>query len=99
MSNLITKPRLIFLIILLLLVGSVGQTQAQGPGELQWAKQAGGTSFDYGIGIATDGDGNSLVTGYFQGTATFGAGEANETSLTSAGSDDMTLLKKLHFDD
>ena len=44
-------------------MGSVGQTQAAGPGELQWAKQAGGTAWDGGNGIATDGDGNGLVTG------------------------------------
>jgi hypothetical protein len=91
MSNFTTKPLLIFLILLLLLVGGVGQTQAAGPGELQWATKAGGTSYDYGYGIATDGDGNSLVMGYFQGTATFGAGEANETSLTSAGYYDEIL--------
>ncbi|MDY6987422.1 MAG: DUF4347 domain-containing protein, partial [Thermodesulfobacteriota bacterium] len=62
-------------------------------GALVWAKKAGGTSRDFGCGIAIDGSGNSLVTGYFQGTATFGAGEANETTLTSAGNFDIFVAK------
>ncbi|MDY6986929.1 MAG: SBBP repeat-containing protein, partial [Thermodesulfobacteriota bacterium] len=62
-------------------------------GALLWAKQAGGTSSAWGDGIATDGSGNSLVTGSFEGTATFGAGEANETSLTSAGGPDIFVAK------
>ena len=49
-------------------------------GVIDWAVRAGGSSGDYGRGIASDGSGGSLVTGYFHGTATFGA-----TSLTSSG--------------
>ena len=59
-------------------------TKAQ---ELDWAKRAGGTSFDQGVGIATDGAGHSYVTGSFSGMATFGPGDANQTMLTAAGSD------------
>ncbi|MGH8564957.1 MAG: SBBP repeat-containing protein, partial [Gammaproteobacteria bacterium] len=62
-------------------------------GALVWAKQAGGTSFDEGRGIAVDGSGNSYVTGIFRGTATFGPGEANETMLTSAGGSDVFVAK------
>ena len=51
---------------------------------LLWATQAGGTG-DEGLGIATTERGDSYVTGYFSGTATFGAGEPNETTLTPAG--------------
>jgi hypothetical protein len=47
--------------------------------------QAGGTESDGGEGIAADRYGNSLVTGFFIGTATFGPGEANETVLTGGG--------------
>ena len=54
-------------------------------GDLVWAKRAGGTSFDSGIGIALDGAGNSYVTGLFSDSATFGPGETNETTLTGAG--------------
>ncbi len=62
-------------------------------GDLVWAKRAGGTGFDAGIGIAVDGSGNSYVTGFFQGSATFGPGETNETTLTSAGISDIFVAK------
>ncbi|NOY58069.1 MAG: hypothetical protein GXO75_03915, partial [Calditrichaeota bacterium] len=61
--------------------------------QLQWAKNAGGTSDDWGFSIAFDDDGNSLVTGYFEETATFNAGEPNETTLTSAGDKDIFVAK------
>ena len=62
-------------------------------GELVWAKRAGGTSDDGGVGIALDGAAHSYVTGQFVGSATFGPGETNETTLTSAGSDDIFVAK------
>jgi hypothetical protein len=62
-------------------------------GALLWATSAGGTSIDRGFGIATDRRGNGYVTGDFFGTATFGAGEANETVLTVAGDFDVFVAK------
>ena len=62
-------------------------------GDLVWAKRAGGTSNDQGRGIAVDGSGNSFVTGSFQDPATFGPGETNETTLTSAGGSDIFVAK------
>lgn len=53
--------------------------------ELEWATSAGGIGSDGGDAIATDQRRNSSVTGSFRGTATFGAGEANETVLSSGG--------------
>lgn len=42
-------------------------------GNVIWAKQAGGSDFDMGFGIAIDAQGNSLVTGYFiSSTISFG---------------------------
>jgi hypothetical protein len=40
-----------------------------------------------------DAAGNNLVTGNFEGSATFGAGELNETTLESAGGTDIFLAK------
>jgi hypothetical protein len=62
-------------------------------GTVVWAKRAGGTSGDYGLGIAVDASGNSYATGYFQSaTITFGA-----TTLTNAsggsGYSDMYVVK------
>jgi len=53
-------------------------------GNFVWAQKAGGTGSDRGLAIATDFLGNSYVTGYFNGSATFGT-----TTLTSAGLQDM----------
>jgi hypothetical protein len=64
-----------------------------GAGRLVWATQAGGTIFEWGLGIAADGAGNSYVTGSFSAAATFGAGEPNETVLTSAGDRDLFVAK------
>jgi hypothetical protein len=57
-------------------------------GNWLWANQAGGTSWDYGLGIAIDSSGNSYVTGYFQGTASFGT-----TTITSSGNYDIFVAK------
>ena len=57
-------------------------------GTYEWATQAGGTGHDYGYGVSVLADGSSIVTGYFQGTATFGS-----TTLTSAGSKDVFVAK------
>ena len=62
-------------------------------GDLVWAKRAGGTNDDRSRGIAVDGAGNSYVTGFFKDSATFGPGETNETTLTTAGSDDIFVAK------
>jgi hypothetical protein len=61
--------------------------------ELDWSTSADGSGFDLGKGIATTPRGNSYVTGRFSGTAIFGPGEPNETTLTSAGSFDIFVAK------
>ena len=56
-------------------------------GAIEWAVQAGGTSYDGGYGIAHDGAEGALVTGYFYGNASFGS-----TSLTSRGLQDVFVM-------
>jgi hypothetical protein len=62
------------------------QGVAQAP-SFAWAKSAGG-GYTYGIGVAVDGSGNSYITGYFYGTATFGS-----TTLTSSGAEEVFIAK------
>ena len=57
-------------------------------GTVQWMQSAGSTNSDNSNSIAVDGSGNVYITGYYQGTATFGA-----TLKTSAGSDDIFVAK------
>lgn len=57
-------------------------------GNAVWARQAGGAGADFGQDIATDNAGNSVITGYFSGTANF-----NSTPLTSAGGDDLFVAR------
>ncbi|MDJ0972838.1 MAG: hypothetical protein QNJ98_00085 [Planctomycetota bacterium] len=52
-------------------------------GTLTWARAVSSPGNAHGQGIATRADGSCVVTGLFEDTATFGAGEANETTLTS----------------
>jgi len=62
-------------------------------GSLAWARRAGGTDGDVGKSIAVLADGSSFITGSFTGSATFGQGETNETSLAAAGWYDIFVAK------
>jgi chitodextrinase len=57
-------------------------------GSLAWARSYGGATSDGAYGVAVDGAGYPVVTGYMQDTGTWGG-----QSLTSAGSYDGFLMK------
>src|SRR5262249_18495895 len=57
-------------------------------GSTVWAKGFGGMSSDVGLGVAIDNSGNTLVTGYFQGSVDFGGGP-----IAGGGALDIFLAK------
>ena len=57
-------------------------------GNWLWARRAGGSYCDEGHGVAVDTSGNTIITGRFAGSASFGS-----FTLTSAGSDDVFVAK------
>ncbi|WP_264519642.1 SBBP repeat-containing protein [Flavobacterium sp. N1994] len=61
-------------------------------GNYVWAKNMGGTNYDYGSSMAVDSSGNVLVTGYFAGTADFDP-SASTANLTSVGASDIFIAK------
>ena len=75
------------------LLGSRGQSDIfvakySSTGGYLWAKTMGSTGSDIGTGVAADGTGNVYVLGQFSLSVDFGGG-----SLTSAGSNDVCLVK------
>lgn len=76
-------------LFLLFLLFITTQINAQ---KFEWAKSAGGTSYDESYAIATDRNGNSYITGDFNGTVDFDPG-AGIFNLTSAGSRDIFIQK------
>jgi hypothetical protein len=61
-------------------------------GAATWAVRAGGSDNDRGQAVAVDAAGNALVTGYFNGAATFDT-SPTATTLTSAGGNDIFVAK------
>lgn len=59
-----------------------------GVGGYAWVVKAGGTGPDRGLSIKADNTGNTYITGYYSGTATFGS-----QTLTSLGSQDIFIAK------
>lgn len=56
-------------------------------GQRVWSKRLGGSTADYGHGVAIDGNGAVVATGHFVGKATYTGGE-----LTSNGGHDIYLV-------
>ncbi len=62
-------------------------------GTLAWVVRSGGLGWDEGWGISSLPDGTSLIVGRFENVALFGSGEPNETELTSAGYEDIFVVR------
>jgi hypothetical protein len=60
-------------------------------GNLVWAKQLGGTGYDSGYSIATDPDGNVVVTGYFRSQMDFDPGPGTDNRYMYGISDAYVL--------
>lgn len=58
-------------------------------GNVLWAKSAGGTGSDRGLGIATDASGNVCLTGFFESPSF----TAESATLTNAGNRDVFVMK------
>ncbi|GAB3195427.1 hypothetical protein ABID22_004029 [Pontibacter aydingkolensis] len=61
-------------------------------GVVEWVRKAGSTNVDLPYGITTDGSGNTVVTGYFSGIATFDGG-GTIVPVTSTGGTDIFIAK------
>jgi hypothetical protein len=90
MKNIITNSKLSLSLLLMAMVITTTNLQADIP-EWIWAVQGGGVNYNSGREIVTDEQGNIYVTGFYQGTGTFG-----DQSVTSAGSFDAFVVKYDH---
>lgn len=63
-----------------------------GDGTLKWVAQIGGPGLDVASHVVSDGE-DATVGGWFQGTATFGAG-ASEASVTAQGEPGQSFLAR-----
>jgi len=68
--------------------GDIFVCKLDSDGNILWAKRMGGNLSDEGYSIASDSAGNVYVTGFFNGTADFGA-----FNLTSQGMADVFIAK------
>ena len=62
-------------------------------GTLIWARSDGGLGDDAAVSLAALADGSFALVGAFQGSATFGRGEAGETTLVNLGGDDLFFAR------
>ncbi len=72
-------------------------TKFDANGNFIWAKQLGGTSYEFPKGMTIDASGNLLLTGYFNGTADFDPG-SGVSNLISVGAGTDIFICKLDND-
>jgi len=65
-------------------------------GTLSWIKSAGGTGSEGGMAITTLSDNSIVVFGNFDGSSTFGPGEPDPITLTSAGVYDIFIARYIY---
>jgi hypothetical protein len=65
----------------------------QPTGVLDWAKRAGGADDEEGKAITALPGGDCVVTGFYEGTATFGPGEPLQTVMTVVGLSDAFVAR------
>ena len=88
MSKKFSMNRLLTVVILAAVLLATNENLfAQAPG-FQWLKNFGGVSGDVGTAVTVDGQGNIILTGYFDSTMTVGS-----YTLQSAGFDDIFIVK------
>ncbi len=98
-TGLFFSPTLVFDAITLTNTDSTGNTsdfyiaKFNADGDVLWAKSASGSTFDEGVSVGVDGNGNAYVTGnYSSPTITFGSNTLASTT-TSEGVFDVFLVK------
>lgn len=67
-------------------------TKHNSSGTLQWAKQIGGTGYEFGASITLDANKNIFLTGMFTGTSDFDP-SGSTANLASAGGGDIYVAK------
>ena len=72
--------------------GDIYISKLDSSGNFVWAKAISVTGGEYGVSVTADSSGNVYATGSFSGTADLDPGSGT-VNLTSAGSDDIFLLK------
>ncbi|MEJ7597992.1 MAG: hypothetical protein WKG01_08805 [Kofleriaceae bacterium] len=60
-----------------------------GTGQLAWAKTYGDKRYDVAVGVGCDAEGNTVVTGWFEGAIDF----QGETPIKSTGNKDVFVIK------
>ncbi len=73
--------------------GEADESPCAEKGTLLWAKATTGTGSARAEDVVVSSDGDSIVTGSFNGSVTLGAGDPTQTTLESTSNDDLFLAR------